>query len=193
MCDRNISAWTLAGRVQMIIANHKEYRGLLRTCYPHIRKSNKCGNARGARAENRCQTYGIHRLIEQHVIQTLGTAINARTLAVHVAWIIAKHKEYICLLWTCYANIKNINKCVNARGARAENHCQTKEYIHLLRKCYLNFRKTNKCMNARGASAANHCQTQGIHRLTARMLSRHVENNKCVNARGARAENHYQT
>ena len=57
---KTINAWTLAGLVQIIIANRKANIGLLRTCYPNIWKSNKCVNARKAFADNHSKTQGVH-------------------------------------------------------------------------------------------------------------------------------------
>ena len=51
--------------------------------------------------------------------------INERTLVLRVERIIAKRKEFICLLRTCYPNHGTSNKCVNDSGARRENHCET--------------------------------------------------------------------
>ena len=62
----------------------------------------------------------------ENVIQSFeNKTINARTLTGRVQRIIAKHTEYIGLLTTYDADIRKNNKCVNVRGARGENRCQT--------------------------------------------------------------------
>ena len=89
----------------------------------------------------------------EHIIQTFGTATNAQLLALRVAWIIAKHKEYIGLLWTCYQHIKKNNKCVIARGARGVNHSKQKEYISVAWQCYSNMKKTINVWTLAGRGA----------------------------------------
>ena len=54
-------------------------------------------------------------------------------LAWCVAEIIAKHKEFICLLTKCERNRRRNNKLINDRVQRNANHCQT-QGIHMFTK-----------------------------------------------------------
>ena len=58
-------------------------------------------------------------------------------LAVRVARIIAKQKEYICLLRKCFSNIRKIHKNDGTLAGRvARTIVKHKENIGLLRKYY---------------------------------------------------------
>ena len=147
-------AWTPARRVQIIIAKHKEYIGLLRTRYPHLNQIHKLANARGARGQNHCQTKGIHRftaeMLPKHSEKqymrersrgSRESLPNIENTIVY-RWDVTQTKGKFINEWTLAGRVARI---IAKHG----------KYIGVLQKCYPNIRNNKQCVNACGARADN--------------------------------------